>query len=364
MTFVRLMGMLAIGWMVIALGAGVLGVGAPEPAGRTFYLRAPSLQDAIQAGPTNLNPLGEYRLLDRTTGQTSSLALPKDEKWSLLSVAPWRDRDGNLQAAGRWVSRTEGDEWFMGLGLVTLTGSTHVTRVPLDVLPTGKPCWVPDRPGEVLFPAGDGQLYRCSLAGNSSEKLSPEGSSGSDRVPAKFPTPHAVRWLGQPPGGGVAALSDPVWSAEPGLKHLVIVALGMQTTSGARRTILPFKVWWLVMSDVGDAIVDAGRLTRPGSAGSRDEDVSERMPSVVVGRNGKMSLVYFARRPDEGGWTLRSVELELDRATSLPRTRQSQNESSVLAGDLGLSSLVVSADGESVYTFEEFAGPTRHSIPK
>ena len=46
---------------------------------------------------------------------------------------------------------------------------TVKNRITLDVLPTGKPCWVNGRPGEILFPAGDGQLYRCNIAGQARE---------------------------------------------------------------------------------------------------------------------------------------------------------------------------------------------------
>ena len=71
----------------------------------TFFLPRPALEDALpEATPDAAGKVG-YRLLNQTNGQAKSVALPESEAWSLLSVSPWRDKDGNLEAAGRWVSR-------------------------------------------------------------------------------------------------------------------------------------------------------------------------------------------------------------------------------------------------------------------
>ena len=51
MTFVRLSGVLVFGWIAIALGAGVLGVGAHEMTdSTTFFIPSPSLHDAVPTG--------------------------------------------------------------------------------------------------------------------------------------------------------------------------------------------------------------------------------------------------------------------------------------------------------------------------
>src|SRR5262249_55721944 len=166
--------------------------------------------------------LDEYRLVDRSTGRTERLPLPDDERWGCVSVSPWRDQDGNLEAVGRWnrLDPREGQA-FCGLGLFRLSNPAVVDRIELDVLPTGTPCWIPDRPGDFLFPAGDGQLYRCHIARavdvDDESRTRPRGHAGSGRV--KRPLP--VVWRCAKPGSAGTFLSDPVWPCEKELRQFV-----------------------------------------------------------------------------------------------------------------------------------------------
>jgi len=362
MTLLRLTGLLALGWTVIALGAGALGVGAHDVPVHTFYSPAPSLQDAVAMvqpeSPTQL----EYRLLDRTTGRTEPLALPQEEAWSLLSVSPWRDRAGNLEAVGRWVSRLDGDEYSWGLGLLTLPGSTVVNRLALDVLPIGKPCWVPGRPGEVLFPAGDGQLYLCNIAGDARENKARHTSRTPDRDGGNLAPSRRLTWQRQPPGSSIAFFFDPVCSSEPALRNLVFVAASIPKVLDKRKVNLPSKLWWLAME--GDEIVAAGRLTRPTPNDPVDEKVCERMPNVVIGAGGKISVVYLSRQPNKKTWALRSAPVDLEPETRQPRIHPSLEEPEVLTEGLILSSLVVSADGHHVYGLEASGTQFERSLPR
>ena len=62
------------------------------------------------------------------------------------------------------MSRGVGDEGaFCGMGSFRLSDGAVISRVPMEVLPTGHPCWVPGQSRTILFPAGDGRLYRCRL---------------------------------------------------------------------------------------------------------------------------------------------------------------------------------------------------------
>ncbi len=143
---------------------------------------------------TDPSHIGGYRLIDQTTGRVKSLTLPEGEAWSLLSVSPWRDKDGNLEAAGRWVSRGEGADEFCGLGCLSLPSSTVKKRITLDVLPTGKPCWVPARPGEVLFPAGDGHLYRCKITGQGRDQRDDDPGRVPSKNEGRVVQARAVTW--------------------------------------------------------------------------------------------------------------------------------------------------------------------------
>ena len=165
MTLIRSLVLLMLVWIVVALGAGVLGVGANDCTGPAFYIPDPSLAATVTLGRLDHPSSAQHRLIDRSTGRVEPLRLPEDKKWSLLSVSPWRDREGFRVAVGRWISQSESDDEFYGLGLLKLPSGTLTSCISLDVLPVGKPCWVPGRSGEILFPGGDGQLHRCSIAG-------------------------------------------------------------------------------------------------------------------------------------------------------------------------------------------------------
>ncbi len=75
---------------------------------------------------------------------------------------PLRGQGGELEAAGRWVNRGD-DGAFCGWGLFRLSDGAVLSRVAVEVLPSGRPCWVPGHPRTIVFPAGDGRLHRCQL---------------------------------------------------------------------------------------------------------------------------------------------------------------------------------------------------------
>src|SRR5271166_3921975 len=101
MNLVRLCGVLAVGLSLMALGLGALGIKEPAPA-TDFFLPRPALHEAVAIARSEHRGREEYRLIDRSTGQSKRLPVPEDESWELLSIAPWRDRAGNLEAVGRW----------------------------------------------------------------------------------------------------------------------------------------------------------------------------------------------------------------------------------------------------------------------
>ena len=280
------------------IGRRALGVGAPDSSGSTFFVACPSLHDALALGRPDGRGDVEYRLLDQTNGQIKALALPDQEEWSMLSVSPWRDKDGNLEAAGRWVCRRDGEEEFCGIGCLTLPELTVRNRVTLDVLPTGKLCWVNDRPGDVLFPAGDGQLYRCHIAGQGRESTRDSSRSDPRKNEGTVLKARPVAWEMEMPGSAVAFLNDPAVSSKPLLGHLVFVSMSIKGFHEGRRVILPSKLWWLVMNDAGDKIVNAGRLTEPGPEEAGNDPISERLPIVVTGASGDTSLAL--PDPDRG----------------------------------------------------------------
>ena len=169
-----------------------------------------------------------YRLLNQTNGRVKSFALPEAEAWSLLSVSPWRDKDGNLEAAGRWVTRGEGNGEFCGIGCLTLPSIDREKSYHARCASHRQALLAADTAGRNLFPAGDGQLYRCNITGQGGDKRSDDRGRFAGKNEGKVVKARADYLGRRNPGAGVAIVSDPAVLPEPGFRHLVFVALGMQ----------------------------------------------------------------------------------------------------------------------------------------
>ena len=190
MNVVRLCAAMALAWTLLALGIGVMRKSTPTPTDASFFLPQPALHDAVAISKAGMPGREEYRLINRSTGRAEPFPLPDDESWSCVSVSPWRDPEGNLEAVGRWNRvNSEDHQAFCGLGLFRVSKPTVVHRIDLDVLPTGRPCWIPDRPGDFLFPVGDGRLYRCHLSRN--------GDDPAQHRIGRLPVPNGWRHRGR-----------------------------------------------------------------------------------------------------------------------------------------------------------------------
>jgi hypothetical protein len=351
MTLIRLVAVMAVAWVLLAMGAGILGVGAHSTGSSTCFFWNSSAHDAVAVAHPEDRSKEEYRLVDRTTGRVEPLTVPPEEKWGLLSVSPWRDREGNLEAAGRWVSRFDGSEnpTFCGLGIFRISDGTVLDRVKLDVLPTGRPCWIPGRPREFLFPGGDGQLYRCRLTANREAGTIREPAGKGQRNMQGAQTLHPVKWRCQPPGAGETFLADPDWSSDPRLHRFVIVTLRQQGLAGGQRAYEPSRIWWLKMNDDADAIVAAGRLTGPESSAVADDPLVERFPIVSAASDGRLTLIYLARRSSARSWQLYRTPLALDQKTGTPKLETRAAAAEILGEDLAPAPVIPLTDGQSVY---------------
>ncbi len=299
MNMVRLCGLLLVGWIVAALGLGACRTNLRPPAEEAhFFLPEPALHEAVAVSRSPLMCKEEYRLVDRSIGKAAPLPLPEDATWGFVTVSPWRDSDGNLEAVGRW-SRPDaaGEQSFYGLGLFRVSDSTVVRSIDLDVLPTGKPCWVPGSSGDLLFPAGDGKLYRCRLTRDRNANTRTREEGGTQASSSRSAAPYPVTWRCTVPGAGNVFIADPVWPSDKPLRSFVFVSLSIQTRLQGKPRNDPAQIWWLKMSEDGDEILSAGRLTLPAAAGSAQrQPMTERTPSVSVGPAGRLALAYLARR--------------------------------------------------------------------
>ena len=164
-----------------------------------------------------------FYLIDRVSGSSNLVPLPDEDQWGLLSVSPWSDAEGNREVVGHChsLARSPRRPPVLGSGPIELPEGRVIERVKLDLLPSGRPCWLPDRPGEILFAAGDGQFYRYSFgadeeAGVAANRDSRGGSRGSGvrQVVWKCPRPGKGSVLVAEPG-----LADPSTISKSGLRH-------------------------------------------------------------------------------------------------------------------------------------------------
>jgi hypothetical protein len=366
MNMIRLFGFVLIAWTVLALGVGVCRTNL-RPAEEThFFLPEPALHEAVGVSRSQLTCVEEYRLVDRSTGKAQALRLPEDATWGFVTVSPWRDQDGNLEAIGRWSRPgAPGEQSFYGLGLFRVSDASIVRSIDLDVLPTGKPCWVPGRPGDLLFPAGDGQLHRCRLTHDGNVNVNARTNADAQSHTSSSPSarPYPIAWRCALPGTGRVVIADPVWPADTALRSFVFVSLTLQTNLGGKPRFEPAQIWWLEMSELGDEILSAGRLTAPAPGSTaQGRPVVERLPSVSVSPSGRIKLAYLTRARSESSWRLSVAALSLEQATGKPVIAGLAPPSEEVPSGLLPVQPTFSADGQSVFTAADDGRIKAHSL--
>jgi hypothetical protein len=287
-----------------------------------------------------------FYLIDRQSGRCVPMPLPAEDRWTTLSVSPWSVEEGCSDAVGLCSSlHAQADrDGFLGLALLRLPEARVVERLPMDVLPTSRPCWVPDRPGSILFAAGDGQLYRHNFASVVGSESDPESNLTSD-APQRVPQPLA--WKCRRPAERAVYLTDPAWPAHPSLRRFVFATL---IASSRRRDGQPAKdtsLWWLRMTHDGMTIESCGQLLGTDLADPRSTEEIRRFPTLAVRSAGEVRLVYLAHEPGKSRGRIMSTQIQVGEGTGQPMVLPGTN--SVIAEDCASVPPVVSADGKSVF---------------
>ncbi len=364
MNMVRLCGLVLIGWIVTALGVGMCQTNLRPPVETQFFLPEPALHDAVAISRSQFGAAAEYRLVDRSTGKDHPLPLPEDATWGFVTVSPWRDSDGNLEAVGRWSRpAAAGEQSFYGLGLFRVSDSKVVRSIDLDVLPTGKPCWVPGSTGDVLFPAGDGQLYRCRLTRDRNATARTGEATGIHASSSRSAAPYPVTWRCAVPGSGRVFIADPVWPPDKPLRSFVFVSLSLQSQLHGKPRNDPAQIWWLEMSEPGDEILCAGRLTVPAARSGQERQVFERTPSVSVDPAGQPTLAYLARTQGDSSWRLCTAALSFDHATGKPKIAGVPAPAGEATGCLLPAAPTFSTDGQFVFASAGDGRIKKYSVP-
>jgi hypothetical protein len=332
-------------WAAIGLVAVAIGLGHSSTTSTTAPVNHPA--DARFHG-VNLRCASEGDLqpcfLDRQTGQLLRVETPPGETLDYAVCSPWRDERGQYQAVCRWMTRlgNRSDSLPHGFGLarLSLPEGKVLERVQIEQIPTGEPSWVPGAGPSVVFPSGDGEIYRFDFH---DARNPPAG----DR---EFAQPERVPWRLAPPGTGLVFIRDLIWPAEERLGGRLIAALSYLEEGSEKSTMSGTELWWLRLSPDQTAIEAAGRLAAPDSEdrpGPEDADVEERLPYVARKAGGDLALVYLRRPSGQPHWELRVASLVIDPATGNPMVRPGSGHDA--AGRFVCSSPTFSADGRWVY---------------
>jgi hypothetical protein len=295
-----------------------------------------------------------FYLIDRVSGSNNLVSLPDEVHWGLLSVSPWSDSEGKSEVIGHCHSLAaplDGHP-FWGPARVSLPEGKVIDRVKLDLLPLGRVCWLPERRGEILFAAGDGQFYRCGFRADEDAGVGTEPDSGevSPRSGVR-----QVVWKCPRPGKGSVLVADPVWPIHPRFRNVIFATLSYSNRPGDKTMKVPFQPWWFLLSVDGEAIEAAGPLLPQSSQSWPDADSAKHFPNVAVAADGTVSMIYLSRPQDFRYMRLEGTTIDIDPASGLPQTL-ADRPPQVLAEECATVPPVFSADAKAAFVISAKSG--------
>jgi hypothetical protein len=295
-----------------------------------------------------------FYLIDRVSGSSNLVPLPDEAQWGLLSVSPWSDAEGHSQVVGHCHSLEApiDGQSFWGLARLSLPEGKIIDRVKLDLLPSGRLCWLPDRPGEILFAAGDGHLYRFSFEADEEAEVGKGPALADD---SRKPGVRQVVWKCPPPGKGTILIADPVWPIDPRFRNLLFATLSYSSRPGDKAMKVPFQPWWFLMSPDGAAIEAAGPLLSQASDSRFDGASVKHFPNLAAASDGTISMIYLSRPSGCNYMRLEAAAVEIDPTSGQPRIL-SERPPRVLAEECASVPPVFSADGKLAFVISAISG--------
>ncbi len=290
--------------LMIAAVATAAAVGVSRLAPAPNGARTPRAAGHVLISRPGLDPCHPGTLwLDADSGRTTVLPTPGGAVLQRASLAPWLDESGGAQVAGLLTCRP-GDSRADCVELVraTFPGGRVIDRTAIDVFPVCHPCWYPGTRARILFATGEGRLYQHAFEG-------PEGRSDVAE-PRSGGRPLALEWH---LGGSLAEdfrVSDPCWPSDPRFGRTILAGVRTLEDAGAVARWSRSRLWWLRLSEDGDAIEATGPLI---DADSLADDLEHHSPSVGRTADGGLVVAYFTG-VDGPSWDLRLARLTLDDA--------------------------------------------------
>ena len=225
--------------------------------------------------------------LDREGGPMREVPFRDEELLEYASCSPWRDEQGRSQVVGRWSwsLRSETPDRAYGLARITFPDGEVLDHVETDVVPVSNPCWYPGTGSRILFAAGDGKLYQCNF-----ESRDDAAVASNSRVML----PRPILWNCKFPDGEGVFLAEPHWPSDPGFSRLLFVSLRSCRGISGKPASSPAQIWWLLLSEAGGSVEEAGRMIAPPTSG---DEVNERCPALgrVAGRSLPLGLLSESR---------------------------------------------------------------------
>lgn len=292
---------------VVCANAVAIAVNRLDPPTPEVRLWLPS--DETPVNGYFLHPRhGNPRLLEASAGELRDMLGDSGVRLEHASLSPWMNATGARQVVGRSSAVIDSDVASMPTGSalirLSLPDGKVIDRVESEAVPIAPPAWFPDTTARVVFPGGDGRLYRLNFEDDSLGE--PEN------------TPVPLRWGVEKPGGSDVIMTEVCWPTHPAFSDRLIVSLSkLESTGQSQRRFGPARLYWMRIDARARTILGVGEVMAM-PPGSPEESV--RSPQVVLGPDRAPLLLYFAKTGRGQPWNLRMAPLRFETEGGPPET--------------------------------------------
>lgn len=304
-------------------------------------------------------PTGFYREESRLpviyqvgTSRSEELLLPDGELLDHLSLSPWSEPDGARQIVGRWMTYSgRGVDRLsrqFGLARFSYPDLRPIDRIETDLIPACTPCWFPGTQAGILFPGGDGQVYRFEFE-------PAEGTASPD-------SPEPIRWEVEGLDPRDTIVQELNWPRDPrfGGRLLASICRVDPRNPSGPPVFSPPQLWWFQVDSLARTIV-AGERIEVGPIPESGRTVEHhRFPTLQATPDGGILLAYLARTSPSDGWDLRVVPIRLDSRTGAPMAEWERTRT--LAADCLPNAPAFSGDGRTIVVLTRTTGAVKPRI--